>query len=256
GRPTVIDIENNLMRGIRAASDFLMALQLTGAFKRSTLANLQVRLPAVVIGGGLTAIDTATEVRAYYIIQVEKSAERYERVVATIGAARVRAVYDVEELAILDEFLAHARAVAGERAAAEKEGRPPNFDPLLDEWGGVTIAYRRRLHDSPAYRLNHEEVAKALEEGIRVLQSSTPKAAHPDEHGALRALSFQMADGRAIELPARTCCVAAGTSPNTIYEKEHPGTFALDPKGYFQPHRAVGSNGGVRLEPGPGFFTS
>src|SRR5262249_42601149 len=29
-----------------------------------------------------------------------------------------------------------------------------------------------------------------------------------------------------------------------------------DPKGYFQPHRAVGSNGGVRLEPGPGFFTS
>ena len=29
-----------------------MGLQLTGAAKRSSLANLQVRLPAVVIGGG------------------------------------------------------------------------------------------------------------------------------------------------------------------------------------------------------------
>ena len=33
GKPTVIDLKNNLMRGIRKASDFLMALQLTGAAK-------------------------------------------------------------------------------------------------------------------------------------------------------------------------------------------------------------------------------
>src|SRR5439155_1006097 len=61
GRPTIIDMKNNLIRGIRKASDFLMALQLTGAFKRDALPNLQARVPAVVIGGGLTAIDTATE---------------------------------------------------------------------------------------------------------------------------------------------------------------------------------------------------
>ena len=53
GKPTIIDLKNNLIRGIRKASDFLMALQLTGAFKDASLANLQVRLPAVVIGGGL-----------------------------------------------------------------------------------------------------------------------------------------------------------------------------------------------------------
>jgi NADPH-dependent glutamate synthase beta subunit-like oxidoreductase len=41
GRPTVIDMKNNLIRGIRKASDFLMALQLTGAFKRNALPNLQ-----------------------------------------------------------------------------------------------------------------------------------------------------------------------------------------------------------------------
>jgi NADPH-dependent glutamate synthase beta subunit-like oxidoreductase len=33
GRPTVIPMKNGLARGVRQASDFLMALQLTGAAK-------------------------------------------------------------------------------------------------------------------------------------------------------------------------------------------------------------------------------
>ena len=41
GKPTVIDMKHNLVRGVRKASDFLMALQLTGAFKRNALPNLQ-----------------------------------------------------------------------------------------------------------------------------------------------------------------------------------------------------------------------
>ncbi len=38
----------------------------------------------------------------------------------------------------------------------------------------MTIAYRRRLVDSPSYTLNHEEVAKAMEEGIRFAELLTP----------------------------------------------------------------------------------
>ncbi|MEZ5741578.1 MAG: FAD-dependent oxidoreductase [Burkholderiaceae bacterium] len=61
GRPTMLTIPGGLANGVRAASDFLMALQLTGAARADSLANLQLRLPAVVIGAGLTAMDTATE---------------------------------------------------------------------------------------------------------------------------------------------------------------------------------------------------
>ena len=43
-----------------------------------------MRLPAVVIGGGLTGIDTATEAQAYYIAQVEKTLERYEILTSNI----------------------------------------------------------------------------------------------------------------------------------------------------------------------------
>src|SRR6187399_3241154 len=126
GKPTVIDMKHNLVRGVRKASDFLMALQLTGAFKRSALPNLQARLPAVVIGGGLTGIDTATELFAYYPIQVEKTLDRYEALCTERGVDLVRKTYDVEELAILDEFLEHGAAVRGERQRAAAAGDAPD----------------------------------------------------------------------------------------------------------------------------------
>ena len=91
GRPTIVPMKNGLAAGVRQASDFLMALQLTGAAKTDSVANLQVRLPVVVIGGGLTAIDTATEALAYYPLQVEKFLRRYETLVAERGEAAIRA---------------------------------------------------------------------------------------------------------------------------------------------------------------------
>src|SRR6185436_6493373 len=166
GRPTVLEIPNGFARGVRAASDFLMALQLTGAAKRESIANLQIRLPIVVIGGGLTAIDTATESLAYYAVQVEKFLTRYE-------ALETRPDWNAEERGVAEEFIAHARAL---RAAS-----PSECLSLLKSWGGATIAYRRGMIDSPSYTLNHEEVAKALEEGIRFAEGLTPVAVEVDE---------------------------------------------------------------------------
>ena len=117
GGPTVLDIPNGLARGVRAASDFLMALQLTGAAKADSIANMQLRLPVVVIGGGLTAIDTATESLAYYVVQVEKFLHRYEALAQEIGEDAIRDAWDDDEREIAEEFLAHARAIrAGTQA--------------------------------------------------------------------------------------------------------------------------------------------
>ena len=118
GRPTVLELPNGLAQGVRTASDFLMALQLTGAFKEEALANLQAELPAVVIGGGLTAIDTATELLAYYPIQVEKTLARYEALIAERGEQAVRGLFDEEEREILDRLLRHGGEVRGERERA------------------------------------------------------------------------------------------------------------------------------------------
>ena len=180
GRPTIIDMKNNLIRGIRKASDFLMALQLTGAFKRDALPNLQARLPAVVIGGGLTAIDTATELMAYYPLQVEKTLVRYEALVAELGeAARAR---DLRRRGTGTARRVSARTAApsapSARAASEAGARRIS-SRWCAAWGGVSIAYRKRMVDSPAYRLNHEEVIKALEEGIAFVENVNPIEAIP-----------------------------------------------------------------------------
>src|SRR5579883_3644769 len=211
GKPTVIAMKNGLARGVRQASDFLMALQLTGAAKSESIANLQIRLPVVVIGGGLTAIDTATESLAYYVVQVEKFLARYEILAAERGEAAVRAEWSSEDREIAEEFLAHARAIRGEREAAKRESRVPRFAGLLDGWGGVTIAYRRRLIDAPSYTLNHEEVAKAMEEGIRFAEGLTPEEVELDRFGAAKALVLSRAAGERVTLPARSILVAAGT---------------------------------------------
>jgi NAD(P)H-flavin reductase len=137
--------------------------------------------------------------------------------------------------------------------------------------------------DSPAYRLNHEEVIKALEEGIVFAENLNPIEAVPDGRGALEALIFKREGGarglsEALEgspaqpgrraekevgglvtIPARTALVAAGTAPNITCEKEAPNTFQLDAKKkFFQPHRTErNGDGGFHVVPDSnGFFTS
>ena len=240
GRPTYIDMPNALARGVRMASDFLMALQLTGAARANTVANLQLRLPAVVIGGGLTAIDTSTEALAYYPVQVDKFLKRYEALAAELGEDALRADWNEEEADIADTFLAHGRALREERAAARREGREPDILGLLDAWGGVTMVYRRELGDAPSYRLNHEEVARAIEEGIRIAPELSPVAVDVDARGHAQALRTTDRQGREHVLPARAILVAAGTRPNTVLARESGGDVTLDGK-YFQALDAQGS---------------
>ncbi len=262
GRPTLVDMKNNLSRGVRKASDLLMSLQLSGAFKSNSLSNLQVQLPSLVIGGGLTALDTATETLAYYPVQVEKILSQFEKLKLELGEEAVWKLCDAEEQTTLKTFLDHGLAVRTERRAAKKEKRKPRFADLCKQWGGVQVVYRKALSDSPAYRLNHEEVAKALEEGVGFIEKMTPLEVVLDEHQAVAALLCRTSEGKEVRLPARSISVAAGTQPNTTYEKEFPGTFEMDAQGkYFKKYRITEQGDSlVRVPSAPGekgaFFLS
>jgi NADPH-dependent glutamate synthase beta subunit-like oxidoreductase/NAD(P)H-flavin reductase len=241
GLPQALPIPGSLAPGMRQANDFLMALQLSGAARADGLANLQVRLPAVIVGGGLTGVDTATEVQAYYLVQIEKTLARYETLEKEYGAEHVRGRLDAASLEVLDEYLAHGRAARAERDLAAREQRAPNFIPLLHQWGGVTIAYRKSMKDSPAYTRNHEEVIKALEEGLFYAEHLEPKLAKLDTHGRVSALvCTNTATHDEVTLPARAILVATGARPNVAYEFEHKGHFVKE-RGHYQTFR---DNGG------------
>ena len=250
GKPTLVDIKNNLIRGVRAASDFLMGLQLTGAFRKEAVANLHIDVPILVIGGGLTAIDTATEAMAYYPLHVEKILERFEALVKQKGEEAVFSELSVEEKHILGRQLEHGRAVRSERRRAERAGETPGFARLVKLWGGSTIVYRRSMEESPAYRLNHEEIIKALEEGVGFAENLEPVEAVPDEFGAVKAVVFRRKDSTTVTLPCRSLLVAAGTSPNVTYGRELPESIPLDSRGkFFRPHVAVPDGDGFTLVP-------
>jgi len=235
GLPKELNIPNSLAPGMRQANDFLMSLQLTGASKKDSLANLQVRLPAVVIGGGLTGVDTATEVQAYYLVQIEKIKKRYDALVLELGEREVRAKFASDDLIILDEFLGHAIDLEQERLLAKQENRQCNTVALLRRFGGVTIVYRRSMQDSPAYKRNHEELTKALEEGIYYAQALEPDAVILDQQGKTSSLRCRwrildehgdwLTSDEHQSIPAHSIFVATGAQPNVAYEFEHRGTF-------------------------------
>ena len=56
-----------------------------------------------------------------------------------------------------------------------------------------TIAYRRRLIDSPSYTLNHEEVAKAMEEAVRFAEGLSPHAVEVDAFGHASGMRLRRA---------------------------------------------------------------
>lgn len=241
GKPTLIRLKNNLSRGLRKASDFLMALQLTGAARKDSLSNLQISLPALVIGGGLTAIDTATETLAYYPIQVEKFYEHAKRLLE-IDNNYLLNTFDEEELTQANIYFEHGKIIHEIRKKAQENNEKPDFLPYLKEWGGVTLVYRKNLQSSPAYRLNHEEINEALEEGIKIIENLNPVECILNDYDAIESVRFvdSTRSDKEIILPAKTVFVAAGTSPNITYEKEYPKTFRMqDSTGYYQPYKAA-----------------
>jgi NADPH-dependent glutamate synthase beta subunit-like oxidoreductase len=176
-----------------------MDLQLTDATHEHSLANLQIRLPILVVGGGLTAVDTATEALAYYPLQVERFSQR----TASLGG--LPPSLSKEERDIAEEFLNHAREFrTGNRSLLER---------------GSTIVYRKRLIDSPSYRLNAEELDLALRQGVRFLENATPHEIKTDSSGHIESLVVITPQGLQ-EIPCRTLLISIGTNPNKVLEQE------------------------------------
>lgn len=233
GRPNLLDIPNSVALGVRTASDFLMSLQLSGAARNDSIANLQIRLPLVVIGGGLTAIDTATEAKAYYVRQVEKLYSRYSELCKIYGKEFIEDKWLDIDKEIATEFFDHARIFEEERKSAVKESREPNFNKIIKSLGGVKVLYRKPIEKSPSYCLNHEELELALEEGIEVVENISPKKFITDEYGYIKALRASILDKGDVELKVKTVLVAIGTHPNVTLSKEDSQTFKVD-NGYFR----------------------
>ena len=252
-----------------------MALQLTGAYKRDV-----AREPAGAAAGDRHRRRPDRDRhrdRAARLLRRCRSRRRSSAIDdARRRAAARRRARDVRRrgarASSTSSSSTAARSATSARAPRD-EGREPRLPAAARRVGRRHARLpQARCIDSPAYRLNHEEVDKSLEEGVRYVENLAPIEAVLDERGARQgddASSGRRSTDGKWSAPARSSscrrarvCVAAGTSPNTIYEKEYPGTFELDERRQFfqaaqgaRRRRTASSS----LEPADaedGFFTS
>ncbi|MCZ6920264.1 MAG: FAD-dependent oxidoreductase, partial [Rickettsia endosymbiont of Ixodes persulcatus] len=185
GQPKVLDIENFEAKGVKTASDFLMTLQSGGAFLENSNANMLIRMPIAIIGGGLTSIDAATESLYYYKMQVERFFKDYELAAQKYGKDYIEKDLTEEDKEIAEEFIAHARLF---KEAKNNEELRKVFNKL----GGSTIYYRGKLQESPAYKLNHEELIYAMALGVDFRENMQPLRINTDKYGHVESVAFSV----------------------------------------------------------------
>jgi NADPH-dependent glutamate synthase beta subunit-like oxidoreductase/NAD(P)H-flavin reductase len=219
-------IGNAMPSGVKTASDFLMALHTAGARKPNSATNLQIRLPIVVIGGGLTGVDAATEALAYYPVQVKRYASQFG-CLETLSKENFYGALCEQDRVIHNEFIAHANALS-QLNHLDSKAQAAATTNFLNELGGATLIYRKEITQSPAYQLNREELEKALKEGIKIEERVTPSGYVLDEYNAVTALTVRSSEptSEAFTLPAKCVLFAVGTRPNDIICEEEPHTFS------------------------------
>jgi NADPH-dependent glutamate synthase beta subunit-like oxidoreductase/NAD(P)H-flavin reductase len=207
--------QNILPKGVKTASDFLMALHSCGARKVQTNTNLQIRLPVVVVGGGLTGVDAATEALAYYPVQVARYSEEFNALNSDSSADFLSGL-GPQDLQNHQEFMAHAAAFSTENEKLVTEGL-----------GGSTLIYRKALLQSPAYDLNRDELRKAFTEGIKLIENVNPVGYTLDEFGAVSGIRVVCGVAESV-IPAKTVLYAIGTLPNDlVFSEETSSTVAF-----------------------------
>ncbi|MCC8370965.1 MAG: palindromic element RPE4 domain-containing protein [Rickettsia endosymbiont of Stiretrus anchorago] len=184
GKPKILDIENFDVKGVKTASDFLMTLQSGGAFLENSNTNMLIRMPIAVIGGGLTSLDAATESLYYYKKQIESFVKDYEFAVAKYGKDYTEKDWTEEDKEIAEEFIAHAKLF-------EKAKNNEELKEVFKKLGGATIYYRGKLQDSPAYKLNHEELIYALALGVNFEENMQPLRINIDKYGHVESVEFR-----------------------------------------------------------------
>ena len=201
GKPRFINSSDYFAKGVKTASDFLMNLQQGASYMSGSNSKLLLRMPAIVIGCGLTAIDSAVETLHYYPIQVENFYNNWQK------KSNPEHGLSTEDLEIAQEFIAHAKLFQKAKNNAEKL-------EILQALGGVTICYRKKLEESPAYKLNHEEIEHALAIGVRFEELIIPKIIHQDQYGSVSAITFS--NEKLLE--AKSVLVAIGTESNEFHD--------------------------------------
>lgn len=221
GYPYIPTLENINAGNIRTASDFLMCLGSGGVHFENSNTNFKLKLPIIILGGGLTAIDAATEAAKFYPEYVKRTYKKLDKI-------------DIDKLNKEDAnyykiIKQHAEKYISEDDNAKKENREKDYIKITQELGGVKIIYRKNLIKSPAYRINHEEVDDALLNGVQIIENTDIEKINIDEFNNIKSLNLKINNSINTQNTG-LLLVAAGTRS---FEPKDPNLNSTNKVSYF-----------------------
>lgn len=198
-----IPLEKNIDAGnIRLGSDFLMSIGSQGLLDDNSNANFFMDLPAFVVGGGLTAVDAADQLKNYYPKLVRKIAEKDD----------MNLKYSDYEKTQIRKFRKIKSLLDHEDENAKFESRKSDYTKIIQSQGGINIIYRKDIKSSPAYKINHEELDLCLNQGINLLENTVISSIKKDENNNISSIEI-ISNGEKKLLEAKTLLFAIGTKP-------------------------------------------
>jgi NADPH-dependent glutamate synthase beta subunit-like oxidoreductase len=209
-------------QGMYFANEFLMRLQISGMMHQTLQSGLS--LPIVVIGGGLTAIDCATEAQVYYLKWVEQVAFWCD----SVGYEVLTDEMSTNEKQQVLTWQAHGILV---RSLRMKKA-PEALKGFFAQAGEVSVVYRKSMQDSPAYKTNYLEVEKALEQGIVYVEHTNPVRVMTNDDGQVTHLVCEQKN-QEVMIPACTVMFATGSKPNVAYYYERRHDLEIS-QGYYK----------------------
>jgi hypothetical protein len=211
GATAVPDFVKRSGNGIILASDFLMTLQLGRAYTTESRHFIPISLPVIVVGGGLTAIDVATEIIPYYISMVEK-----------ISNGQINT--DMYDATIVITWKKHYEMLKQCNNFQDKVA-------LLTKLNAVTVVSRRKMKESNAYGINYKEVKESLQQKVVWHECFVPQQIL---YNNMQVCGLQELSGKIIE--AKTIIIATGSSRNTSFET--PNSNKITALGDYNPQYA------------------
>ncbi|MDX1916588.1 MAG: FAD-dependent oxidoreductase, partial [Rickettsiaceae bacterium] len=201
--------------GVYTASDFLMFSSLID-IESNPNAHFYINLPLYIIGGGLTSIDAGTQAVKYFIKLSKKLALKSNANITTVSESGSVKLLKKAGLFFLEE-----------EEKAKQENRPPYYKNILQDLGGVNLCYRGEIKNSPAYRLNHEEIVFCLEEGVNIIENIEIIEILKDQLGQISSLRVKK-DIKEEIVPCGTLLIASGTNHIEYDAKNYTTKFSLD----------------------------
>ncbi len=199
GKPKYDTLPGYFAKNVMSAASFLMELHQGDEYIQNTKKRKFIRMPCAVIGAGLTAIDSAVELMHYYPLQVESF--------YTEWGDKLEEAYKKFSKDLVNEFAEHAKLFMNAKNDSEKI-------KIMHDLGGVSIYYRKNIKDSPAYKLNHEEIEHAKALGVNFFENYEPKEIKTDDENYAQYIEFS----NQITKPAKAILIAIGTEQNEFLD--------------------------------------